>query len=70
MPLQQAQTLIEQELGMGLNINKRTLDELRIDYSTPVTVIVPRSASRRAVLTALLDQLGMTFLIKNEMIAM
>lgn len=67
-PFEQALKFIEQELGQGLMLNKRTLDELRIDYSTPVSLTVPRGSSRGAVLTALLEQLGMTYIIKNEQI--
>lgn len=70
LPLEQALKILENELGTGLVINKRTLDELRLDYSTPVTVNVPRGASRRAVLNAFLEQLGMTYMIRNESIAL
>ncbi len=68
VPFEQALKIIEKELGIGLLLRKSTLDEMRITYDQLVTVNVFKGATKRTLLTALTEQLGLTYLIKNQQI--
>lgn len=68
LPLDKALDYIQSELGITLIIRKGTLDELRLDSSRTVSVTAAAGTSKNNVLEAMLSDLGLTIIIKNEQI--
>ncbi len=68
VPFEQALKIIEKEMGVGLLLRKSTLDEMRITYDQLVTVNVFKGATKRTLLAALTEQLGLTYIVKNQQI--
>jgi hypothetical protein len=67
-PLNEVMAYLEQELGLPIVLPKSTLQEMNLEYNTPVTVSLPNMVTRRTVLRTVLADLGLTYIIKNEVI--
>lgn len=67
-PLNEVITFLEQELGLPIVLPRTTLQEMNLEYNTPVTVNLPNQVTRRTVLRTVLADLGLTYIVKNEMI--
>lgn len=67
-PLNEVIAYLEQELGLPIVLPKSTLQEMNLEYNTPVTVNLPNMVTRRTVLRTVLADLGLTYIIKNEVI--
>jgi hypothetical protein len=67
-PLNEVIAYLEQELGLPIVLPRTTLQEMNLEYNTPVTVNLPNQVTRRTVLRTVLADLGLTYIVKNEMI--
>jgi hypothetical protein len=68
MPFEQALKFLEKELGLPILVSRAALDELKVTYDMTLSVTLPRGISKRSLLRAVLGELGMTYVIKNEAI--
>jgi hypothetical protein len=68
VPLDQVLSFLANELKINVTIRKGTLDELRLNNSTPVSATVPAGTTKNNALDAILGGLGLTIIIKNEQI--
>ncbi|HMP02504.1 MAG TPA: hypothetical protein PKD86_06405 [Gemmatales bacterium] len=68
MPLNEVITYLEREFKLPIFLSKATLQEMNLEYNTPVTVTLPNQVTRRTVLRTILADLGLTYIIKNEVI--
>ena len=60
--------MLEKELGFPLIISKATMDEVRITYESKLTYQIPRNVSKRTLLKSVLAELGLTYIIKGELV--
>lgn len=60
--------LLEKELGFNLIISKATMDEVRISYESKLTYQIPRNVTKRTLLKSVLAELGLTYIIKGELV--
>lgn len=59
---------LEKELGFQLVISKATMEEVRLSYESTLTYEIPRNVSKRNLLKSVLSELGLTYIIKGEMV--
>lgn len=67
-PLEEVIKRLEKELGVPIHVHKAALDELKIDYTTTLSVSLPKQVSRRTLLRRVLNEIGLTYVVKNEQI--
>lgn len=60
--------MLEKELGFPLIISKATMEEVRVAYDTKLTYQIPRNVSKRTLLKGVLAELGMTYILKGELV--
>ena len=60
--------MLEQELGFALVISKATMEEVRITYESKLTYQIPKGVSKRTLLKSVLAELGLTYIIKGELV--
>jgi hypothetical protein len=58
---------LQKRTGLTILVDKQALDEANVTYDTPVTLRLPKVATR-TVLKRLLGDLGLTYVIKDESI--
>jgi hypothetical protein len=59
---------LQNNLGLSPQISKATLDEVQLDYSKPITVNIPKGATKRVILMRILSDLDLAYVIKNGML--
>lgn len=59
---------LEEVVGLPLLVNKQTLDEAKASYDLAITKKLPQGITKRYLLKAVLAELDLTFIIKNEQI--
>ncbi|MBL8822862.1 MAG: DUF4974 domain-containing protein [Planctomycetia bacterium] len=59
---------LEKELGFQLVISKATMEEVRLSYESTLTYEIPRNVSKRNLLKSVLSELGLTYIIKGEIV--
>lgn len=59
---------LERELGFNLVISKATMEEVRITYESALTYQIPKNVSKRTLLKSVLAELGLTYIIKGELV--
>lgn len=64
----QVKQMLEKELGFPLIISKATMEEVRVAYDTKLTYQIPRGVSKRTLLKGVLAELGMTYILKGELV--
>lgn len=60
--------MLEKELGFNLIISKATMEEVRITYESKLTYQIPRNVSKRTLLRSVLAEMGLTYIIKGELV--
>ena len=60
--------MLEKELGFPLIISKATMEEVRVAYDTKLTYQIPKNVSKRTLLKGVLAELGMTYILKGELV--
>ena len=60
--------MLEKELGFTLIISKATMEEVRITYESKLTYQIPRNVSKRTLLRSVLAEMGLTYIIKGELV--
>lgn len=58
----------QKETGLPVLVNQAALKDLGIDYENTFTVSLPRKVTRRSLLRTALAELGLTYVIRNEII--
>lgn len=66
--LEDAMDYLSTLIGLPIVIDKGALDELRINYDTPVTFSVRRPVSARSALRAILRNVGLTFVVSDGVV--
>lgn len=64
----QVKLMLEKELGFPLIISKNTMEEVRVAYDTKLTYQIPKNVSKRTLLKGVLAELGMTYILKGELV--
>jgi len=64
----QVKQMLEKELGFPLIISKNTMEEVRIAYDTKLTYQIPKNVSKRTLLKGVLAELGLTYILKGELV--
>ncbi|HQR07792.1 MAG TPA: hypothetical protein PLN21_13275 [Gemmatales bacterium] len=65
---EQVKQMLEKELGFPLIISKATMEEVRVAYDTKLTYQIPKNVSKRTLLKGVLAELGMTYILKGELV--
>lgn len=60
--------MLEKEIGFSLIISKATMEEARITYESKLSYQIPRNVSNRTLLKSVLAELGLTYIIKGELV--
>jgi len=68
LPFDQVLKMLEKEVGQPLVVTKSTLDDMKISYEMTINSNIPRGISKRALLRMVLGELGLTYIVKNEVI--
>jgi len=67
-PLETVLEYLQKLLGQEFRIDKKAIDELNLTYETPINVSLPRGLTKRTVMRRILNDLGLTYIIKEERI--
>lgn len=67
-PFEQVLKLLEKEIGSPLVISKATMEDMRITYESVLTYSIPKGVSKRTLLRSVLGELGLTYVIKSEVL--
>jgi hypothetical protein len=67
-PFEQVLKLLEKEIGSSLVITKATMDDMRITYDSVLTYNMPKGVSKRTLLRSVLGELGLTYVVKKEVL--
>lgn len=67
-PFNEVVKMLEKELGFNLVISKATMEEVRLTYESTLSYEIPRNVTKRTLLKSVLSELGLTYVIKGEMV--
>ncbi len=59
---------LRKELGQPILVDRNAMKELDITYETKISAYLPKEVARRTALRILLSELGLTYIVKEEMI--
>lgn len=66
MPLEKVLEYLQKLLGLEFRIDKKAIDELSLTYETPISVSLPRGLTKRTIMRRILNDIGLTYIIKEE----
>lgn len=65
-PLDKVLEYLQKLLGAQFRVDKKAIDDLNLTYETPISVSLPRGLSKRTILRRILNDVGLTYIIKDE----
>jgi hypothetical protein len=68
VPLEQVLQFLQKEVGQPMIVDKSALEDLKIGYDTTISAALPKRISKRTLLRRVLADLGLTYIVKNEVI--